>query len=467
MLRTTTTLFAAVFAAALLTGCDKGDSQPAPSNDNRQARKQNDSPPVEPKPQPDIGLEPNDAVTTAPDEPQPEPDEPAVDPNEFPRRLAEVLAMEEKAEFSKAMRMCFRMQQEFRNDPRVNRLKEVLSRLREAREAGAAVPLAIRKLTADDPTTRLVAARQIRDAGHAGEVFLRKTLRENDGPLAVEAVRWLAQWQNDRALPIFADKLSGDPSRELAAAIVEGLADWRKPLPAEVLGPLLTRLKTDADYSELAAAEVLAKEAEDLDGTSEAFNERVGREGAFLTLRTYAKRAVDSDNPDARLWALGHATVFDLYQPGLLGMYYHGKKFDKLVMTRVDKAVDFKDSDGSQFRYPEGRTEDISIRWVAKLRIPEDGEYALSGSSDDGKRIYVDGKLVLDDWRDQGMSEKTTKVKLTKGMHELKVEYYQASSGAGMVLKWAGPGFEKKLLTAPAVLAPPKESVLPQKKDEK
>ncbi|MFP4053004.1 MAG: PA14 domain-containing protein [Phycisphaerae bacterium] len=466
MIKTTTLLLAFAFAS-LLIGCDKGNPQPASEpDDNRKAQKQTDPADRRTDAAPDTPEEPDEVVVTT-TQPQPEPDEPAVDPNEFPRRLSEVLAVEENAEFSKAMRMCFRMQQEFGNDPRVKQLQEVLSRLREAREAGAPVPLAIAKLTADDPTTRLVAARQIRDAGHAGEVFLRKTLRENDGPLAVEAARWLAQWQNDRALPIFADKLRGDPSKELVAVIVKGLADWRKPLPAEVLQPLLNRIRNDADYSELSSAEVLAKEAEDVGGTAEAFNKRIEKDGAFLTLQTYAERAADSDNDDARLWALKHAAVFGLYQPGLLGMYYHGDNFDNLVMTRVDKAVDFQDGDGSQFRYPQGRKEEISIRWFAKLRIPEDAEYVLSGSSDDGKRIYVDGKLVVDDWRDQGMTEKTAKIKLTKGMHDLKVEYYQGSGGAGMVLKWAGPGFEKKLLTAPAVLAPPKEAVAAESKDEK
>ncbi|MFL5488899.1 MAG: NosD domain-containing protein [Gemmatimonadaceae bacterium] len=51
------------------------------------------------------------------------------------------------------------------------------------------------------------------------------------------------------------------------------------------------------------------------------------------------------------------------------------------------------------------------------------GEYTLRAISDDGVRVWVDGALVIDNWKPHESAVDTTR--LTGGHHELKVQYYQ------------------------------------------
>ncbi|MFL5609579.1 MAG: right-handed parallel beta-helix repeat-containing protein [Gemmatimonadaceae bacterium] len=52
------------------------------------------------------------------------------------------------------------------------------------------------------------------------------------------------------------------------------------------------------------------------------------------------------------------------------------------------------------------------------------GDYTLRAISDDGVRVWVDGALVIDNWK--AHESAVDSVSLTGGHHELKVQYYQA-----------------------------------------
>ncbi len=450
------TLFLLIFSLVLL-GCD------APSRDEP------NTPPQPPRPTPTGETEPNtpdandlaadpddqgqedpnvlvtDPETVAdPNDVSADPNEPRWEEGDFEEALREVRALEEQARFSQAMRKVFAMQQRFRGHPRVDELKGALARLRDHRELGAAVPFALAQLTSTTPTERLTAARTIRDAGDTGLIYLRKTLRNNDGDLAVEAARWLGEWQDDRALPIFVEKLRGKPSEAMHTVITAALVDWQDPLPANTLKGLLPLVEKDGSFRQVKLAAALAKAAgRQAKGDANAFNELLGDNDAFATVRAYIKKAAQSDNAAASAMAAKYAGVMGLYRRGLLGEYFHGDSFDKRVMVRLDPAINFADGDGSQFKYPEGRKTEISIRWTGLLAVPRDGEYTFVAGSDDGKRIWIDGKKVLDDWTDQGMDSESFKVKLSAGLVPIKVEYYQGDGGAGMVLKWTLPGQEE------------------------
>jgi len=49
---------------------------------------------------------------------------------------------------------------------------------------------------------------------------------------------------------------------------------------------------------------------------------------------------------------------------------------------------------------PDPRLEltDYSIRWTGKLLPPLTQKYYLSITSDDGSRLYLNGKKVVDNW---------------------------------------------------------------------
>ncbi len=121
---------------------------------------------------------------------------------------------------------------------------------------------------------------------------------------------------------------------------------------------------------------------------------------------------------------------------GLLGEYFVGKECagtPKLV--RVDPTVDFHWELGSPG--PGLPEDEFFVRWTGTLTPPKSGLYALALRSDDGSRLYLDGKLVIDDWGDHPPTLKIAQMELVGGKaHDLRLEYFEGIIGASVELLW-------------------------------
>jgi azurin len=102
-----------------------------------------------------------------------------------------------------------------------------------------------------------------------------------------------------------------------------------------------------------------------------------------------------------------------------------GELPDNLIQLKFD---DYKNQYGAVF---EG-----------KLAVGKEGEYEFQISSDDGSRLSVDGKKVVEYDRIHPSSEiKSGKVKLKPGDHDVRVEYFQGGGNAELYVAWKGPDF--------------------------
>jgi hypothetical protein len=72
----------------------------------------------------------------------------------------------------------------------------------------------------------------------------------------------------------------------------------------------------------------------------------------------------------------------------------------------------------------------FSARWTAGHVTPATGFYTLLVRVDDGARVFLDDKLVLDAWREQPPTSYSTTVYLDAGEHSWRVEYFQGAGGA-------------------------------------
>ena len=82
--------------------------------------------------------------------------------------------------------------------------------------------------------------------------------------------------------------------------------------------------------------------------------------------------------------------------------------------------------------WPAGLTsgDNFSGRWEGTITAPEDGEYEIGVEGDDGFRLWLDGKLVVEDWRIAPALYKGAKVTLDKGQKvAVKIEYFQGTRG--------------------------------------
>jgi hypothetical protein len=85
------------------------------------------------------------------------------------------------------------------------------------------------------------------------------------------------------------------------------------------------------------------------------------------------------------------------------------------------------------------RFEWFAIRYAGAFRTSVAGEYAFRISSDDGAKLTVDGRLVVDDDGQHPPREARGKVQLAAGDHAMVLEYFQGPRYQINLQLWVTP----------------------------
>ena len=145
-----------------------------------------------------------------------------------------------------------------------------------------------------------------------------------------------------------------------------------------------------------------------------------------------------------------HTLYLFLSPDGLTVTYFRGIDFEKKICTRTEKAVcrDYGE------RHPAWHVPRhyYSALWQGILRAPETAVYEFYSQSDDGLRLIIDGKKIIDNWRNQSWNASGTgaQVRLEAGNHQIAVEHYNAEGESVIRIKWCGgPIPPNTILSAP------------------
>lgn len=82
------------------------------------------------------------------------------------------------------------------------------------------------------------------------------------------------------------------------------------------------------------------------------------------------------------------------------------------------------------------------------LQVPKDGQYTFNLSSDDGSKLYIDGKALVDnDGVHPASKVVSKKIKLKQGSVAIKVEYFEGGGQEELNVSWSGPGIKNRGLS--------------------
>jgi hypothetical protein len=132
---------------------------------------------------------------------------------------------------------------------------------------------------------------------------------------------------------------------------------------------------------------------------------------------------------------------------GLLGTYFYNLDLTAPAFARVDPTVDFDWGLGT----PNDLlgTDAFSVRWAGQVYADVTGNYEFSVTSNDGVRLYVDGRLLFDEFGVAETAEYTGTIALTAGRrYDIALEYVEHVGSASVQMSWTVPGKVKQIVPA-------------------
>ena len=97
------------------------------------------------------------------------------------------------------------------------------------------------------------------------------------------------------------------------------------------------------------------------------------------------------------------------------------------------------------------KAEYFGFQYKALLKVEKAGRYHIMCASDDGTKVWLDGKLILDNDGAHGTSWVESYATLGSGFHRLEVKYFQKTGGKTLELTWEGPDFSETPLPSSAL----------------
>ena len=161
------------------------------------------------------------------------------------------------------------------------------------------------------------------------------------------------------------------------------------------------------------------------------------RDCSSVTAKAFKRNFISSDA----------ANVFiDGYDPKVNGLnyeYFEGEwnkipDFDKLTPLRKGKSTGF------DIVAIKGREDHFGIKFQGAISIPTSGNYTFYLLSDDGSKLYIDGKLIIDNDGFHGEKENSEIIMLSKGKHTIRIDYFDNINSEALKLNYSFNNIKKR-----------------------
>ncbi len=126
--------------------------------------------------------------------------------------------------------------------------------------------------------------------------------------------------------------------------------------------------------------------------------------------------------------------------PGLRYAFYTGNweqlpDFQDLVPESQGTVETFDLSVSTQKEY-------FGLQFQGYISVSQTGLYRFALISDDGSRLYIGDELVVDNDGLHGSTEALGRIILEKGMHPIRVDFFQRTGGVDFEVGYSGPGHD-------------------------
>jgi hypothetical protein len=131
---------------------------------------------------------------------------------------------------------------------------------------------------------------------------------------------------------------------------------------------------------------------------------------------------------------------------GLLATYYSRPDFKGRTYTRLEPGIDLN---FSGVNLPVGISNNFSVRWNGQLRADHAETYTFHALVDEGLRLWINDKLLINEWGQWGHTEYRQDALLEAGeRYDLVAETRNNAGGAVARLLWSSASTAKALVPA-------------------
>lgn len=270
--------------------------------------------------------------------------------------------------------------------------------------------------------------RKITESGHSVKRNKHVSFVANDGPFAVFEVE------------------SGNYQFESIGAV----SNLKYPVPATpIIHPADTLANVqDTVWVKISSDASRAQIHYTTDNSDPDQNSMVYVRPFAVTKPTIVKAKAFEENCPPSSIKSNFIDFVDPKRNGLTYKYYEGKwnelpEFSGLKVQNAGVVYQF----GLDHIQPV--KDEFALQFDGKLLIKTAGEYEFFLLSNDGTKLFIDDKQVIDNDGPHGADqEKAGQIKLSAGKHAIHLEYFQAGGGMFLQLKYSGPQIEKQEIPA-------------------
>ena len=166
----------------------------------------------------------------------------------------------------------------------------------------------------------------------------------------------------------------------------------------------------------------------------------------------------DNNNQTCGQWKFVPVTTTNGNGDGLTGNYFNGMNFETSVFNKKDATLNINWGDGS----PDAavNADGFSARWTGQIQPKYSGEYTFYINSDNGRRVWVNNVLIIDQWADNWGTDYTGKINLiAQQKYDIKVEYFENVGGANIKFEWSSAQQTREVVPTSQLYANPLPTV--------
>jgi alpha-L-rhamnosidase len=213
-----------------------------------------------------------------------------------------------------------------------------------------------------------------------------------------------------------------------------------------VTSPVISQKDTTVFIGDKVVTSISCKDSEaviryTIDGSEPRGNSLVYSKPLVINEKTIIKAQAYRDNYNPSLQSKAVYDFVDPVQNGITWSLFEGAfkmlpNFNELEPNTKGKVYQFG---LDNIKSPK---RNFALQFKTFIQIDKVGEYDFFISSNDGSKLYIDQKLVVDNDGEHASKQLSGSVYLTEGKHELCVEYFQSGGTKVLLLSYSSDNIQ-------------------------